>query len=493
MHFPRALTPLTASIEAPAFEQGFATAHTALDLPDRVRVRVEHHHWYQRNEVAPRGVGCRDAPPFRTVLAAVEQVNEELRELGRSPASVDVLARAVELRTRAWELHFLAVIPVAGAANELCDLVEVLLGPKPPAPAPDLLQGFRTRTLERAQGLWELAREVAADPGMLATLEQLPAAAFARWLRRARAPVYSALMRFFNEFGWIQEEPDFRAPPWVHSPRPALRRLRLLAVSLPREPLAAQREAAARRRGAVARTLAACCDESTRRNLKAALEAAQPYVRVLEDHAFYIDQMNTSLMRAPLLAVGAALSDAGRLARPDDVFFLLREELQRPRLELRAAAAARRADWRRWRRRRPPRSLDPIAPDVSVDTAAARFFGAGPLPGGPGLVRGRPASPGVVRGTAHVAAQPETVAAGAVLVCTTANPAWMPVLGRVAAIVTDVGGVLSHVATVARELGVTCVVATGDATSAIPHGALVEVDGSTGVVRVLDRHYSSSG
>jgi pyruvate,water dikinase len=74
-----------------------------------------------------------------------------------------------------------------------------------------------------------------------------------------------------------------------------------------------------------------------------------------------------------------------------------------------------------------------------------------------------------------------------VLICATASPAWTPVLGRLAAIVTDMGGVLSHMAIVARELGVPCVVATGNATSVIPAGALVEVDGRSGSVRVLDR------
>jgi len=57
---------------------------------------------------------------------------------------------------------------------------------------------------------------------------------------------------------------------------------------------------------------------------------------------------------------------------------------------------------------------------------------------------------------------------------------------HVAAVVTDIGGVMSHAAVVAREYGVPCVVDTQVATSRVATGALVEVDGSAGTVTVLE-------
>jgi pyruvate,water dikinase len=48
-----------------------------------------------------------------------------------------------------------------------------------------------------------------------------------------------------------------------------------------------------------------------------------------------------------------------------------------------------------------------------------------------------------------------------------------------------VGSIITHSVIVSRELGLPCVVAVGDATSRIPDGATIEVDGSTGTVRVL--------
>jgi pyruvate,water dikinase len=56
-----------------------------------------------------------------------------------------------------------------------------------------------------------------------------------------------------------------------------------------------------------------------------------------------------------------------------------------------------------------------------------------------------------------------------------------------AAVVTDVGGVLSHATIVARELGIPAVVDTKVGTVELSDGDLVEVDGGAGVVRVLKR------
>jgi len=53
-------------------------------------------------------------------------------------------------------------------------------------------------------------------------------------------------------------------------------------------------------------------------------------------------------------------------------------------------------------------------------------------------------------------------------------------------VVVDVGAPLSHAIIVSRELGIPCVVSVNEATQRIPDGALVEVDGDTGVVTILE-------
>ena len=65
------------------------------------------------------------------------------------------------------------------------------------------------------------------------------------------------------------------------------------------------------------------------------------------------------------------------------------------------------------------------------------------------------------------------------------HPPWTPLFSIARAVVTEVGGMLSHTAIAAREYGIPAVVALPDATRRIRDGQLVEVDGAAGTVRVI--------
>jgi phosphoenolpyruvate synthase/pyruvate phosphate dikinase len=100
-------------------------------------------------------------------------------------------------------------------------------------------------------------------------------------------------------------------------------------------------------------------------------------------------------------------------------------------------------------------------------------------------LKGVSASPGLVTGPARVVNGPEEFAqmqTGDVLVAPLTTPAWTPLFARAAAIVTDVGGPLSHGSIVAREYGIPAVLGTGAATKRIRSGQVITVDGSAGVV-----------
>ena len=79
-----------------------------------------------------------------------------------------------------------------------------------------------------------------------------------------------------------------------------------------------------------------------------------------------------------------------------------------------------------------------------------------------------------------------TIREGEILVCTITSPAWAPVFPKIKATVTDIGGIMSHAAIVSREYGKPAVVGTGRATAVIKTGQMLRVDGSTGVVTILD-------
>jgi pyruvate,water dikinase len=73
---------------------------------------------------------------------------------------------------------------------------------------------------------------------------------------------------------------------------------------------------------------------------------------------------------------------------------------------------------------------------------------------------------------------------GDVLVAAITTPAWTPLFAMAAAVVTDIGGPLSHGSIVAREYGIPAVLGTGDATRRIRSGQMVTVDGGRGVVEI---------
>ncbi|MEA5547678.1 PEP-utilizing enzyme, partial [Limnoraphis robusta CCNP1324] len=69
--------------------------------------------------------------------------------------------------------------------------------------------------------------------------------------------------------------------------------------------------------------------------------------------------------------------------------------------------------------------------------------------------------------------------------CPFVEPGWIPVLDRVAGVVTESGGMLSHAAVICREYGVPAVLGVAQATRRIPDVALIRVHGQVGHVEVL--------
>jgi pyruvate, water dikinase len=104
------------------------------------------------------------------------------------------------------------------------------------------------------------------------------------------------------------------------------------------------------------------------------------------------------------------------------------------------------------------------------------------------VLTGLGVSPGIAEGPVKVVrnqADLGKVATGDVIVARTIVPAWAPVLARAAAVLTDAGGVMSHGAILCREYGVPAVASLGTATSSLPPGSRVTVDGNVGQVTLL--------
>ena len=105
------------------------------------------------------------------------------------------------------------------------------------------------------------------------------------------------------------------------------------------------------------------------------------------------------------------------------------------------------------------------------------------------VLTGDAGSQGIARGRARIVMDPADafdLEPGEVLVAPLTDPAWTPLFLPAAAVVVNVGALLSHAIIVSRELAIPCVVALEGATDIIPNGALVEVDGTAGTVTIIE-------
>ena len=101
------------------------------------------------------------------------------------------------------------------------------------------------------------------------------------------------------------------------------------------------------------------------------------------------------------------------------------------------------------------------------------------------LIRGLGASPGLASGTVKIVNsldELDKIQDGDVMVVAMTTPDMVPAMKRANGIVTDEGGVTCHAAIISRELGIPCVVGTGDATKSLDEGLEVTADGKKGLV-----------
>ncbi|MCE3011875.1 MAG: hypothetical protein LW878_02305 [Proteobacteria bacterium] len=104
-------------------------------------------------------------------------------------------------------------------------------------------------------------------------------------------------------------------------------------------------------------------------------------------------------------------------------------------------------------------------------------------------LRGIGCSKGIVRGRVRVileVSESHQLEAGEILVTRFTDPGWTPVMVRAKAIITEVGGILSHAAVISREFGIPAILNVTEVTRMLKTGDYVEVDGSSGTIELLE-------
>ncbi|MBI1876612.1 MAG: hypothetical protein HYS05_22345 [Acidobacteria bacterium] len=306
-------------------------------------------------------------------------------------------------------------------------------------------------------------------------------AALAEWLRANpglpdhSGEVQARLAEFMEVCGFrCAEEAELANPRWVEQPDAVLRLARQLA-SAP----AASPSAVARPTRAASLLL--------RPRLHALTAQARMWQRRRERTRAILSRVGTSV-RLLHLAIGRRLCDRKLLNAPDEIFFLLRDEIvslldgSAPETA-RAARLVARIARRRARHRRLLAS--PPSSRLLAELPDGRLAPFAPEPEGDALL-GCGASPGRVTGRARVVrdfGEIQTLEPGEILVTRTTDIGWTPLFRLASAVVTEIGAPTSHAAIVARELGLPAVVNVDRVTERVCTGDVLFVDGWAGLVR----------
>ena len=362
-----------------------------------------------------------------------------------------------------------------------------------------LIAGFGdVDSAEPSHALWAMGRLVANSPALTAEFDAGVSGLIER-LRASDASGAAQFLAMFDDFvrnfgSRGPNEWEARSPTWETRPELALSAIERMRLAPSSADPATHSVDRARERAAAAEELlsSVAADPAVHGQLSVAIAASQAWIPARER----TKTNNIRLIhecRMPMRELGRRMVERGFFDEVEDFGFVQAEEME----ELIDAGVAEAGKWRnvvRERRAKYEELTTKIPQFVFVGTSkspdsweARSALAAGRLVSGETL-QGMPGCPGVARGRARVildSNDPTALEPGDILVAPITDPSWTPLFVPAAGVVVDVGAPLSHAIIVSRELGIPCVISATDATRRIPDGALLEVNGSTGVVTVL--------
>ncbi len=347
-------------------------------------------------------------------------------------------------------------------------------------------------TMDCDQALWEVARRIESDStarDIFLTLE--PDEAARRILEKDDCPeAQSSFKSFLENYGHRTTSRDITVPHWMDAPGQVAGIIGgILAEELPPSPHSRSEAARLRSEEAMIEALGRIRKKwygfFIKRWFEYTARQARVFIGYRENQRFTLDRI-MYLIRRTALAIGEWLTKREQLDCAEDVFFLEREEMteavgaKRLDPDIRSRIPGRRRELETNRDILPPAYLMGSFEfeDQTKDEEE--------LP--PGEYAGLNAAPGVVDGPARVLTELEDahlLRAGEVLVTESTDPAWSAAFMKVAGLVLETGGLLSHGAILAREFGVPAVTHVSGAASFIRTGDRIRVDGTRGRVIIL--------
>ncbi len=521
MHAPRPLHPLSQDLVMTTLSEGFTAAQAEYDCPMMASSRAVNNYFYMAFHPVPDdaiiadrmsryhdtlaakvpGVGMRWLNEWKPEIMARNLAERDADYSAMSDA--ELLAKLGEMTDwmrRMWYIHgHINFVLLSGAA--FCDMYDAEMGQADPTESYQVLQGHHTRSVDASRGIWTLSRQARDTPEIKALFDTYEPRDLVGKLGESEVGrgFLADLDAFLYEFGWRSDAVyDLADVPWREDPAIPLGNIGMfMAMPDSENPEVSYLRGVKLREelyGAAQAKIGA--DPVKLAKFDELYEAARFSYPITEDHAFYIDQLGVVLFRRFTLVVGERLTANGCFDKREDLFFLRADEVHDALAnsgDFRATVAARRAEWNACAQVTPPGALGtmpelpPGPPDPFMDALVTRLLGVKPPPEhvDPLIIDGVGGSPGIYRGVARVVKslnEAGDLEDGEIMVCEMTLPPWVPMFMIAGAVISDVGGVMSHCAIVAREFAIPAVVGSVDGTTRIQTGQIITVDGTNGMV-----------
>jgi phosphohistidine swiveling domain-containing protein len=421
---------------------------------------------------------------------------------GASLVEVAVLLEdAIDIHDRHWKIHWMLNFAQFSSTVGLNATIGEIKGEVDPNLGGRLQSSIDDRNWDSIEGLWQMKEEIKGDKELDDAFRHRGETAkdvlgALEGSERGRQFLTERVEPYQQEFGyhaiWSHE---FAFPTWKETKTPTIEALRGYVETDYDYPatIAAVKEDL---EAAVAELMDGVEGED-RERLQAALDLSLRMNPLTPDHHFYIDQGTNARLRIIAVAIGRKLVEAGLLDDPEDVIYLKYNELRvfmanPDSIDARSLVSDRRDEHEHAYTIR-PREWVGTATQTALDFPYNALWGFPEkfyreAPKTTGDLQGLAASPGIAEGTARYVGSLDDfdqVQKGEILICQMTNPAWVVLFTKIAGLVTDAGGAVSHPAVVAREFGIPAVVGTSNATERIKTGDRVRVNGATGVVEIL--------
>ena len=362
------------------------------------------------------------------------------------------------------------------------------------------LFGFENMAVQAEQSLFDIAVWLKENPSLVDYTLQTPTESLVADFKTETPPegiptdlwseYRSRFEAHFEKFGRTAYEFDFANPTPAEEPSPQFEAIKLFIEGKATSPYDRLQTAANNREQATEAVLKRI-GWPRKGWFEKLLKKAHETCAIREDSIFDMG-MGHPVIRRMFAELGRRFVENNVIEAADDIYWLEQREVEeviqglkyrQPFPEFSDRIPGRKAEWQA--------ALKIVAPSMLPEKSFwQRFLGGGAPEEKDGklTLKGLGTSDGQVTAPACVLYGPEDFSKmkpGDVLVATTTTPAWTPLFAMASAVVTDIGGPLSHSSIVAREYGIPAVMAARNATRHIQSGQMVTVNGKEGTVVLL--------